>query len=184
MKSKVPLFFLFCTMSHPAMAALLPLERPDPATLKVPEINTPAKSDAGRFDDQFFFYKSGVSYARAFADMDQCRINVAMARMFAPTPRFVPLGRALETPAGRSGWELFPMFGLGGMLLADAFIAGAEDDLALATARKCMAYKGYRRYGLSRGLSKQIDSGTDAEKLGRRALIASGPLPQAEVLEP
>jgi hypothetical protein len=89
-----------------------------------------------------------------------------------------------QTPRGRSGWELFPMFGLGGMILANALIADAEADMAIATSRKCMAYKGYGRYGVSRALSKQIDSGDDAEKTGRRALIASGAAPKTGMLEP
>jgi hypothetical protein len=59
-----------------------------------------------------------------------------------------------------------------------------EEDLEKTTDRRCLAYKGYHRYGTTRAIYKQIVSGTDAEKLARKAVIASGPPPQAEALGP
>src|ERR1043165_3550951 len=58
------------------------LERPDPTTVTVPDMAfKPGRSDLRGFDDYFYFHKSGVSYERAFTDMDQCRIQSEMAHL-------------------------------------------------------------------------------------------------------
>ena len=164
---------------------LKPLERPDSTTITVPDMTfTPGKADLRRFDEYFYFHKSGVSYERAFADLDQCRMYSQMAQLVPLMPRYIPLGGDPVKTPGPSSWNAFPMFGLVGVLMADIIVADVTEDLAIATGRKCMAYKGYQRYGTSRKIFKQIDSGTDTEKLTRKALIASGPEPQLEATEP
>ncbi len=168
-----------------AQTELKPAERPDPASVTIPDMTFKAGvANVRHFDDYFYFYKPDVSYERAFADIDQCRIQSQMAQLVVPMPRFIPLGGEPLAKPERNIWAPFPMYGLVGMVIANAIIASAEDDLAIETSRKCMAYKGYHRYGTSRAIFKQIDSGTDVEKLARRARIASGPPPQTEALEP
>lgn len=165
--------------------SLKPLERPDAAAVTVPDMTfTPAKADIRRFDDYFYFHKSGVSYERAFADLDQCRMYGQMTQFVAPLPAYVPLGGDPVKAPGPRHWNMFLMDGIVGALIADIIIANAMEDRAIATSRRCMAYKGYRRYGTSRNIFKQIDSGADTEKLARKALIASGPAPQIEATEP
>ena len=160
------------------------LERPDPTTVTVPDMAfKPGRSDLRGFDDYFYFHKSGVSYERAFTDMDQCRIQSEMAQLAPPIPRFIPLG---GEPAKEPGFHVpvYSQYGVAGAIIGEIFIEAATEDLTAATGRKCMAYKGYHRYGTTRAIYKQIDSGTDGEKLARKAVIASGPPPQAEALEP
>ena len=164
-----------------AQTAITALERPDAASVTVPDMAAfkPTPRDARSFDDYFYFHKSGVSYTRAFADLEQCRINAALAQVTALVPTLLPLG---DVPA--SAPKLSQNYFLFGGPLMNALIAEAEDENGAATNRKCMAYKGYRRYGTSRALFKQVDSGTLAEKQARKALIASGPAPAGEAMEP
>jgi len=175
--------------STPALAEtetmLKPLERPDAATVAVPDMAfTPGKADIRRFDDYFYFHKDGVSYDRAFADLDQCRMYGQMVQLIPQIPAYVPLGGDAVKPPGPSGSNAFMMSGFVGVFLAEIIIANAMESRAIATERKCLAYKGYLRYGTSRNIFKQIDGGTDTEKLARKALIASGPAPQTEAIEP
>ena len=164
---------------------LKPLERPDPATITLPDMTIkPTKPDPRRSDEYFYFHKSNVSYERAFSDLDQCRMYSQMAQLVAPMPRFIPLGGEQIEPTGPDGWSTFPMFGFAGMMIANWLIAEGQEEMAITTNRRCMAYKGYQRYGISRAIFKQIESGTDTEKLARKARIASGSAPQTEALEP
>lgn len=161
--------------------AITLLQRPDAASITVPDMASfkPAPSDMRRFDDYFYFHKEGVSYERAFADLEQCRINAAMAQLVPQVPEIIPVGdEATGNPQLSNRTFLF-----GGMIAA-FLIAEAEGDYAAFTNRRCMAFKDYRRYGTSRALFKQLDSGSDTEKQARKALIASGPSPAAEAIEP
>jgi len=181
-----------------------PLERPDAATITVPDMAfTPGKADNRRFDEYFYFHKAGVSYERAFADLEQCRINSFFIQYNITQPRFIPLGeqaasisrneQAVSGAANSSGMfaNVFggntivgTVGGVGAFLIVGAILSGEAEFRAIRTVRKCMAYKGYSRYGISRDIYKRINSGTDAEKQARMALIASGPEPRTGAIEP
>ncbi len=175
-------FILSLCLILPAsgQTVITPLARPDPASVTIPDLAAfaPTPSDVRRFDDYFYFHKDGVSYARAFADMEQCRVNATLAQLYAAVPDLIPVG---DIPTSNPQLSARP-YQLGG-LFGGFLIAEAEADYSAATNRKCMAYKGYARYGTSRALFKQIDSGTDTEKEARKALIAAGPKPAAEAIE-
>jgi hypothetical protein len=157
-------------------AVLAPLERPDPSSVSIPKVEETGS------DDYFYFYKSGISYENAFADLDECRIYSLSARVISTPPRFVLLGTDVEKPKSltQSGWSV--PYGLIGDLIAEEFIAGAERDSANAANRRCMAYKGYSRYGTSGSSWDQITIGTDTDKLARLALLASGAQPSSAPL--
>lgn len=167
-------------------AEIKPVERPDPASLSLPDMafkSTPR--DVRRYDTYYYFHKPGVSYERAFADFDQCHGYALSSQLGLLTPTIIPLGAAAlqDDSSRRAAYSnAFAMYGLVGLGIAAIFISEAEDDNARATVRKCMTYKHYGRYGLSRALFKKIDEGADAQRLGRWALIAAGPASQAEVL--
>lgn len=179
-----------------AQTVIMPLERPDPASITVPDMASfkPTPSDIRRFDDYFYFHKEGVSYERAFAELDQCRGYSMVAQVGAIPPTIVPVGGPLVQDAPKRGMFDPPYsnnltFGspLGstiGYALVGMIVANYMEELALATNRRCMYWKGYSRYGTSRALWKAIDTGSDTEKLARRALLASGPRPAAVALEP
>ncbi|HEX2592856.1 MAG TPA: hypothetical protein VHL34_15245 [Rhizomicrobium sp.] len=153
-----------------------PVERPDPASIVVPDLTFKAIArDYWRYDSYFIFHKDGVSYEQAFAELDQCRIYSLSARTAVTVHPFVPLGGEVEkrdyTDRPRTG------NGLVGSMMEDAMIENEWHYAVIATFRRCMYFKGYARYGTSERISKLIDAGTDAERLARLALIASGPKP-------
>lgn len=163
-----------------------PLERPDPATVKVPAlpltIGPKERIDA---DSYFYFHKDGVSYETAFADLEQCRLYAGSARQFTLPPKFVALGTNVITRefdrTDHMQWY-YQQYGMvGGMtasIMAAIIVPMVDEDNRNATMRRCMGYKGYQRYGLSSKAYKQIDSDSPAEKTARLALLASGPKPQ------
>jgi hypothetical protein len=171
----------------PAVAdgTLRPLDRPEPATVAVPDLTfTPKSSDVRSYDDYFYFYKPGVTYEAAFADIDTCRMYGESARLVATPPKFVPLGAdAVRRPnAMANGVGL--QYGVIGLLIAGLIIEAAEEDATSATSRRCLHYKGYVRYGTRWDIAKKISAGTDVERVARMARIASGAVPQTEALEP
>ncbi len=153
-----------------------PIERPAPSSVVVPDLTFKAiAKDYWRYDSYFLFHKEGVSYEKAFAELDQCRIYSLSARTAVVVHPFVPLGGEVEkrdyTDKQRVG------NGLVGVMMEDAMIENDWHYAVIATFRRCMYFKGYTRYGTSERISKLIDAGTDAERLARLALIASGPKP-------
>ena len=171
----------------PTPTIVKPLDRPDPAGIAVPDMTVPQdKSDARRFDDYYYFYKPGVVYERAFADFDQCRIDGILTPMFAPVPVFVPIGGDAITPLRPSDdfARMTLTFGNLGGIIAGTLIAEGEIENTAGTNRKCLFYKGYKRYGTSRKIFNDIKAGTEQEQIARKALIASGAAPQSEALGP
>jgi hypothetical protein len=179
-----------CLSGTPAVAQtfMKQLERPDPATVSVPDIAfTPTKSDINHFDEYFYFHKPGVRYERAFADLNQCRTYGMVATVYGPPPVLAPLGGELDgqriDPLGRKN----PLTDKNGEyvgILPAIFITNYMEELARGTERRCMMWKGYARYGVSRTLWQQIETGSAAEKLARMAVLASGPAPTVQAIEP
>jgi hypothetical protein len=181
--------FPFFAINQLAAAAQLtapiirPLERPDPASITVPNLGNIRGSDS-----YFYFHKPHVSYEAAFAHLDQCRIySLTTPQGFSEPPQLVPLGtdfiseRQAPPPISTDGLVRFGLVGVGiGVILAPILLQETAD----ATIKRCMSYKGYKRYGTSRSIWNQINSGTEAERLGKMALIASGPQPTTQAFEP
>jgi len=181
---------LFCLAdasgAEDAPRYLTAFTRPDPASVILPKLPlTFSEKDRRASDSNFYFYKAGVTYEAAFADLDQCRLYALSSRLVALPPTFVPLGTDMVTSGKTVMSPSFPMqYGVVGTIFAGIIVAAAEDDHALATTRRCMAYKGYKRYATSRSVAKQIEDGTETDKLARLAIIASGPQPNVGEVEP
>jgi hypothetical protein len=168
-----------------ADGTLKPLDRPDPATVAVPDLAfTPKPGDVRNYDDYFYFYKPGVTYETAFADIDTCRMYGESARLSTLPPKFVPLGAdAVRRPnafANGAGFQ----YGLVGVLIVGLIVEAAEEDATSSTSRRCLHYKGYVRYGTRWDIAKKISAGSDVERVARMARIASGSVPQTEALDP
>src|ERR1700712_7362 len=137
-----------------------PLLPPDPTTVSLPDLTgAPGPSGSEDDDSYFYFHKANVTYSVAFADLDECRLYGLSSELSPVPPKFVPLGAGAErVGAKRNPYvEFFPQYGIVGSLIVGLLISSAEDDAALATERRCMAYKGYGRYGLPRALWKKLD---------------------------
>ena len=173
---------LACAGPAAAEGELKPLDPPDPARISVPDISAkPGRGDASDYDVHFFFHKPGVTYRAAFADLDECRMYALTTTVTAEPPRFVPLGS--DTVQERNT-PIVSSYGLIGVALGAFLLERAEEESDRITVNRCMAYKGYARYGTSKAVWNQITAGSDAEKLAREALIASGPKPAAEAIDP
>ena len=169
---------LLLTTGQPVCAGpvLKPLDRPDPNSVSIPTL------EVSSGDDYFYFYKAGVSYQRAFSDLDECRMYSLQAQLTSVPPKFIPLGSTPVKSDSTAGAAA--QFGLVGVLIIAPIIESGEEDAAEASNRRCMMYKGYSRYGTSRASWKQIKAGTEAERLARLALIASGLAPSAGAIGP
>lgn len=167
-------------------SALTPLERPAAETVTVPALPLPfSEKDRSGADDYFYFHKAGVSYEAAFADLDVCRLYTETAVTMIMPPKFVPLGKDVVVREVQTGYPWhYQQYGIVGGLLIDYFASIAQRDNAHATMRRCMAYKGYKRYAVSEKIRESLDSGKPAEKTARLALIASGPAPTAGEVGP
>jgi hypothetical protein len=158
---------------------------PDPATVSVPDVNAkPAPRDRSDPDVQFYFHKTGASFAAALADYQACNGLTADIEIFAPPPPFVPIGTDIIPNNGDASGAVWQMFGLVGVIIVG--ISHDEDikDWQRFNMRRCMYYKGYRRYATTETVWTQINKGTPAEVATRLALIASGSTPQTEAVEP
>jgi len=144
---------------------------PDPATIAIPSLGGPV-SDADRkdFDKYFYFHRAETDFATALADIRHCDA----------------LASGLTPGTGN------PVFG--GMALAGvkgAIASGNRRTLRRVNLRRCMFFKGYGRYGVSKMVWAQFnfeEGGkplAEAERLPflfQQAKIASGPRPTGEDL--
>jgi hypothetical protein len=175
---------LFACAQSPADAdgAVKPLDPPDPANISVPYTPAIADNNATRdYDAHFYFYKAGVSYKAAFADLDECRMYALTTKSVAVPPRFVPLG---SDDIREKTAPVLLTYGVIGAIIGEIFIEQDRRDTDRATTKRCMAYLGYSRYGTSKTVWAEINTGSDAEIVAREALIASGPKPAAEAIDP
>jgi hypothetical protein len=155
----------------PAAASELP-----PPNLKMPPL-PPAftEKDRDSSDDRYFFHKEGVSYQRALSDIQLCAGYSKTVELIAKPKDFVPLGtdavpRDVSTQTRTSlEWS----YGLIGLWLGNY----VENQILDGGLRRCLAYKGYKRYAVSRAAYSQIERGSEAELMARRAIVASGPQP-------
>jgi len=178
---------------QPTAPTIKPLERPDRAAVSLPNLEfTPKPADVRAYDSYFYFYKAGVTYDAAFADLDQCRIY-AMTTIFGlpGPPKFAPLGAnivAVARPSAPVNLDPTYRYGIGGVIgtaiVYSLIVAPAQREFNVQMNARCMGYRGYTRYGTTRAIWDQINSGSDAEKLGKLALMASGPQPTTGAIAP
>lgn len=164
-----------------------PIVMPDPATITVPDLAfKPTRGDIRNYDSYFYFNKPGVGYEKAFADIMECRSYSQVFSFMPPTPDFVPLG---SEPYAADMSDKYANAALGFGLIGVGVLGFAMDILSdydkNSNMRRCMGYKGYKRYGTAYAVWRQIDKGKDeAPKIARLALIASGPSPLGEPVDP
>jgi hypothetical protein len=155
-----------------------------PATVAIPDLSfEPTERDISGYSDYFYFHKDGVTYAKASADMKECSSYSQALTPMGITPDFVPIGGAPDPDAQSKYKEQVAMHsGLVGSIFVSIILSGSQAERA--NTRRCMGYLGYQRYGVSRSIWSKLTKGSDEENAKVFALIASGPHPQAEALEP
>jgi hypothetical protein len=159
---------------------------PDPATIPLPDLTfEPTPEIEENYGKYHFFHREGADYATAYADILECD---GYSRGFTNTAgggdAAVPYPYA-GTVAGALGGAIG---GAIGNSIADA-IWGSQERRRLrrVNMRTCMAFKGYRAYGLPERLWDEfnftegrttVEPGRRARMLQVQARVASGPRPQ------
>lgn len=156
----------------------------------MPEISfTSDPTVAADFDKYFFFHRDGADFSQAYADVTECDSLASGINYYLGANSGAIAGAVANYGALAGG-----IGGALGGLMADAIFGSAERRrIKRINIRNCMFYKGYDRYGLEKdlwqsfhfeeGLSRENAKDREAALL-KQARVASGPKPQAEVLEP
>jgi hypothetical protein len=123
----------------------------------------------------FFFHRSGVSFADAHADFSDCyRFIAPSGYVDVIESSFVPWREesTRRDRAVRNGYAP-----LGGVIMK---VFNLEDSLAQgdrqAKMRRCMEPRGYKRYGVAKGIWEKMANMQVEEAISMQAKIASGPL--------
>jgi hypothetical protein len=175
-------------LAQPAPTANAAAEIPDPAGLKMPQLEfTATPQIEADYDKFFYFHRADTSFAEAYADIRECDALASGSSIF--------LG-ANSAQMGSSMALYGPLAGaVGGMIgsaIADAiFGSAARREQHRISIRNCMGFKGYRRFGLSADLWREFNfeeglerkqEGMRDQALARQALVASGPEPKTKEL--
>lgn len=160
---------------------------PSPDGLTMPKLDfTATPQDEADFDKYFYFHRAGTSFAEAYADIRECDALASGSSIY--------LGGNAASAGAMAQYGVLPA-ALGsaiGSLMADAiFGSAARRQQRRANMRNCMAFKEYKRFGLSHDLWAEFNfeegmgrkkEGVRNEALALQALIASGPAPATKEL--
>lgn len=157
---------------------------PDPASVVMPELAfTATPDDEGTYGKYYYFHRGATSFTDALSDLRECD---GFASGLTATYRYQ------EAPYPYSG----TMAGAAGGIIANAmmaaiFMPAEKRRVRRVNMRRCMGYKGYDRFGLSKDLWQKFnfEEGFSGEAEDRRqamiaqqAKVASGPAPSGKVL--
>ena len=152
-----------------------------PAAAQPPDFGfEPTAGQAREFWRYFYFWKSGVTAERARADLGECQNYANGVILWAVLPERLP-EEATRLRPQISGGMMGPLVG---GLVYSMVEGGLTRRIAIANLRKCMGFKGYRRFGLSEALWEQLNQGEAEAVLTRQARIAAGPEPARPSLDP
>ncbi len=166
------------------LAAALSLQAPAGAGFAPPAPEAvaayqPARGDEGEFWRYFFFWRGGISLEEARADLRECADYARDPVLWARIPERMPIEGGVQGPNGTEG-----QFGLTGAVIFSLVEGGLVRRIALANMRRCMGFKGYRRYGLSADLWRPLNRGSPEQIVERLAAIAAGPEPRQPGIAP
>ena len=150
----------------------------DPPTIEVPSLDfTPTASDQKSYIKYFYFYKPGVSFEQARADIAECYQAMKPPH---PMPTVLQLDDIQPGTGQRPQSSNYGPVGdlIGGFLAASMNFHGSQ-----ARFRMCMGFKDYMRYGATKDLWQQLAGGDAAHPIAVQAKVASGPQPAAAAIE-
>lgn len=164
-------------------------EEAQPVALNMTAVDLVFEADpkhTEEFHKYFFFHKDGVSFDQARDEIGECNVYQtgpagAEGETFLIVPRFVSLS---ETQSYKPYVYNSNDGGVVGAIIGDIISASILKKNKAQRWRRCMEFKGYDRYGLSKDLWKTISKVGDDQYIQIHANIASGPKPQAEKLLP
>ena len=146
---------------------------PDPAAVVVPDLSGSDRPEVIKDGwKYFFFWKDGVRFEEAHADLADCR------RFLHPNSwqdvhlkRFVPW----DSRPGRRTVAATGNYGLVGAVIAGIVEGSLQHRDYQANMRSCMEPRGYTRYGVAARIWKNVTSLPQDQSIAVQAKIASGP---------
>lgn len=138
------------------------------------------------FHKYFFFHKQGVSFDQALNDFGECNVYQdgpagSEDMIINIMPRFVSLS---EKESYKPYVYNQNDGGVVGAIIGDIVGAPILQKNRAQRLRKCMEYKSYDRYGISKDKWKLIHKSATNNYVEISASIASGPSPKTEKLLP
>lgn len=137
---------------------------------------TPSAENVSNYHKYHYFHREGTSFNEAYADVVECDAYAS--------------GISYQSPAVYTAYGYDPAAQALGNLIWGSDV---RRELARTNRRFCMGVKGYSRYGLDEtswktfnleeGNTRAPQQQRDAA-LAKQALLASGPKPEQEALEP
>jgi len=127
-----------------------------------------------------YYWKPGVSFETALADVHECRLRSRIAS-FGMLHDFVPYAGSAAGPAARAPTPSGDGI-IGGLIAAAATAATTIHDQRV-NMNICMGFKNYGQYGLPKEIWLQINPEDLMTGDVIQAKIASGPVPATEALK-
>jgi len=152
------------------------------AAIEIPELQfEETENTIDNYEKYFYFHRENTDFDRAFADITECDALASGISYYVRSQTYD------YSPAGMIGGAI-------GNAMADAIFGSAERrKIRRINVRRCMGFKGYDRYGMEKEIWQDFHfeeglGSVSGEKrrnyLLQQAKVASGPKPQAEVLNP
>lgn len=157
---------------------------PDPSTIAIPKLDFVATpQDEADYDKYFFFHRDGTTFQEALADIRDCD-GLARGLVSGYQYQQAPYPYTY-TVAGAVG-------GVIANAMVEAIFGSSEKRrLRRVNMRRCMGYKGYERFGLSKELWQafHFEEGFSSEKeekrqamIAQQAKVATGVRPAGKEL--
>lgn len=139
----------------------------------------PLPGEEANYWQYFYFWKAGADPVTARADIVECSTYAHDPVLWARVPERMPLQGGVSGPSGTEG-----PFGLAGAIGYWMVEGGLVRRITLANTRRCMGFKGYRRYGLSvAGWQTLYNNGAEPA-IERLVAVATGPEPKRPSIAP
>ena len=157
---------------------------PDPASVVMPDLAfTATAEDKGTFDKYYYFHRADTRFTEALADLRECDgyasgLTSGYRYQDAPYPYS-------GTMAGAAGGII------ANALMAAIFIPAEKRRVRRINMRRCMGYKEFARFGLSKDLWQKFNfeegfSGEAEERrqamIAQQAKVASSSVPTTRAL--
>lgn len=134
----------------------------------------PAAGDSKSYNKYFVFHKAGVSQNEARSDLEFCYKFVSDVEMLRKMPKFVALNQEALRRTDK-GYPYTYGSGLVDTLIYGAAISALNNRIIRVNWRKCMGFKGYQRYGVSKEIWSRLNGGTTASAIDALSRVASAP---------
>lgn len=150
-------------------------------SVELPELTfVEAPGDADDYDKYYYFHRPDTDFATAYADISECD---GFARgLMSHVAQVQPIPFSVANAAGAA---------LGNVLAKSIFGSAEKRRTRRVNMRRCMNFKGYGRYGLSKARWQKfnfeeghgaVDDDDRQRLLKQQALVASATKPAAREL--